>query len=126
MAQTYREVNRTTTVREGDDDLVETTPANTEPAAFTAARVVSLVGGIIMALLAMRFVLSLLGANRGNDFASFIYSVSHPFAAPFFGLFNYTPQFGVVRFEFETLIAIGFWAFVTWMIIRLVTVGEPE
>ena len=125
MAHTYRQVQRTTTVREADpaDDVVV---ARTTDGLSLAARIVSLVGGIIMTVLALRFVLSLLGANRGNAFASFIYNVSHPFVAPFFGLFNYQPQFGVVRFEFETLIAIAFWGFVTWLIVHLITIGETD
>lgn len=124
MAQAYKEV-RHTVVRGNDPDVV---PADTvvTDGANLAARIVSLIGGIVMAILGMRFVLSLLGANRANPFADFIYSVSHPFVAPFFGLFNYTPQFGVVRFEFETLIAMAFWAFVTWVIIQAVTIGTRD
>jgi hypothetical protein len=87
------------------------------------ARIISLIGGLIMASLAIRFLLSLLAANRANPFASFIYTVSHPFVAPFFGLFNYNEQLGAMRFEFETLIAIVFWGFVTWMVTRLLTLG---
>lgn len=118
MAQLYREV-RQTTVR--DPDVVTT---DTDYGMNIAARVVYTIGGIITALLAIRFLLSLLGANRANEFASFIYGVSYPFVAPFFGLFNYTPQFGVMRFEFETLIAMAFWAFVTWMLVRLLSLGS--
>lgn len=124
MAHTYKEVRRTV-VGESDHD------ANDESRIVTsreniAARIVSLVGGSVLAILGMRFVLSLLGANRGNVFADFIYSVSNPFVTPFFGLFNYTPQFGVVRFEFETLIAMAFWGFVTWIIIQMVTIGNRD
>lgn len=89
-----------------------------------AARVISLIGAIIMGLLAIRFLLSLLGANRSNGFADFIYSLSHPFVAPFFGLFSYTPQFGVARFEFETLVAILFYGVITAVLIRVVTIGR--
>ncbi len=121
MAHVYREV-RQTTVR--DPDLVA--PAVVHNGTNMAARIVSLIGGIIVALLGLRFILSLLGANRANAFASFIYSASHPFVAPFFGLFNYQEQIGVVRFEFETLIAIAFWSFVTWMIVRLLTIGDRD
>lgn len=94
--------------------------------ATIAERVVSLIGSIIIGLLAIRFVLSLLGANRGNAFADFIYSTSTPFVSPFFGLFNYTPQFGVVRFEFETLIAILFYAVVMAIIVRAVSIARPR
>ncbi|HSX47106.1 MAG TPA: YggT family protein [Patescibacteria group bacterium] len=118
MAQVYREY-RGRAVR--DPDMVV---ERTSDGMNIVARVVTLVGGVIMSLLAIRFLLSLLGANRANAFASFIYSVSHPFVAPFFGLFNYQEQIGIVRFEFETLIAILFWGFVTWMVARLLTLGN--
>jgi hypothetical protein len=121
MAHVYREVKQTT-VR--DPDIVA--PTVVHSGVNLAARVVSLIGGVIVGLLSLRFILSLLGANPGNAFASFVYSISHPFVAPFFGLFNYREQIGVVRFEFETLIAIAFWSFVTWMIVRLVTIGDHE
>jgi uncharacterized protein YggT (Ycf19 family) len=90
------------------------------------ARIVSLVGYIIFALLAFRFVLSLFGANRGNPFADFIYDTSHPLVAPFFGLFNYTPQFGISRFEFETLIAMLFYGIVIGIIVRALTIGRRD
>lgn len=121
MANTYREVKQTT-VR--DDDLVPAPVVERRP--NVAARVVSLIGGILLAILGMRFVLSLLGANRSNAFADFIYTISYPFVAPFFGLFNYDPQFGVSRFEFETLIAMLFWGFLIWIIIRIVTIGDND
>lgn len=118
MSHTYREV-RQTTVRNHDTDLVH----GPTRAALIAARIVSLVGGIIMSVLALRFVLSLLSANRANPFASFIYNFSHPFVSPFFGLFNYQEQIGIIRFEFESLIAILFWGLLTWVIVRLLTIG---
>lgn len=89
-----------------------------------AERIVYLIGSVIISALALRFILSLLGANRGNVIADFIYSFSQPFVAPFFGLFNYTPQVGVVRFEFETLIAMAFYAIAMALIGRLVSLGR--
>ncbi len=41
------------------------------------ASIISLIGGIIVTLLGLRFVLALLGANPANAFASFIYNTSH-------------------------------------------------
>lgn len=128
MAERLREVERTV-VREDDatevravrDDAVA---GRDDHATNTAARVIYIFGGIIMGLLAIRFLLSLLGANRANAFADMIYTLSYPFAAPFFGLFNYNTQYGVARFEIETLVAIAFYAFLTWLLIRLVTAGN--
>lgn len=97
--------------------------AEADHAAWTGARFVWLIAGILEAFLAMRVILSLLGANQANGFANFIYTVTQPFVAPFFGLFNYQMQYGVVRFEFETLVAMAVYGFVAWIIARLLTIG---
>jgi hypothetical protein len=87
-------------------------------------RLVNLAGSVIIGLLTLRFILSMFGANQGNVIADFIYDTSHPFVAPFFGLFNYTPQVGVVRFEFETLIAIIFYAIVMVFLASLFSINR--
>lgn len=89
-----------------------------------ADRIIWLIIGTLMGLLALRFLLRLLGANPNNGFADFIYSISQPFAAPFFGLFNYTADLGQGRFEFETLVAILVYALLGWLLSKIVTVGK--
>ncbi len=118
-------VRETRTVEEGIEDNTSA-PARNARAGWTAAQIIYLISGVIMAVLGFRFLLSLFGANRGNAFASFIYDISHPFAAPFFGLFNYQAQYGVSRFEFETLIAIAFYGFVAWVLVWIVTIGSKQ
>ncbi len=124
MAEEVREVQETTT-RVGD--TVHTTQQVNDPALAAehrqnvAARVIWFVAGVLLALLAIRFVLSLLGANSANGFASFIYSVTHPFVAPFFSLFSYNFQAGVSRFESYTLVAMLVYALVAYGLERLVT-----
>jgi YggT family protein len=86
----------------------------------TAVRLIDWLTSALLALLAIRFALSALGANQGNAFASFIYNLSYPFVAPFFGLFGYTMQYGVARFELETLVAIAVYALVGYGLARLV------
>src|SRR5580765_3398019 len=82
-------------------------PADYTSPQATVARVVWFITGVILAILALRFVLSLLGANTTNPFANFIYDVSHPFVVPFFNLFSYNNiQYGVSRFEIYTLVAM--------------------
>lgn len=98
-------------------------PPRAEYGMIVVARVILLIGGVIMALIALRIALSLLGANQDNAFASFIYDVSLPFVAPFFGLFNYTMRYGVSRFEFESLIALVAWGLLASILARLVTIG---
>lgn len=82
-------------------------------------RVIYVIGGLIVTLLGIRFIFSLLGANRGNVIADFVYDVSRPLLEPFFGMFNYQPQFGVVRFEFETLVAIVVYGVLFTIVARL-------
>jgi YggT family protein len=107
------------------DDNATVEPAQTATSArqmTIAERLIYYVGGVIMSIIALRIILSLMGANRGNGFASFVYSVSYPFVAPFFGLFNYKMQYGVSRFEFESLVALVVWGMITAAIARLVTI----
>lgn len=78
------------------------------------------IGGIIEALLGIRIVLSLLGANQANPFAQFVYSVTYPFVAPFYGLFSTTFQYGVSRLELEALTAMVVVALITWAIAGLI------
>src|SRR5579862_8748943 len=70
-------------------DTEVVTPTDGTYAANVVTRVIWLAAGIITLLLAFRFVLAALAANPGNGFVNFIYKVSHPFAAPFFGMFHY-------------------------------------
>ncbi len=123
MNQTIRETRERIT----DDNSYEeeTGPSpKTEYTTTVLERVIYFVGGIILAFIALRILLSLLGANKSNAFASLIYNVSHPFVAPFFGLFNYQMRYGVSRFEYESFIALLVWGLVIFAIARLVTIGS--
>jgi hypothetical protein len=113
-------VSRDTRIVTEDTDLDNHAVVEDNPVSDMLARLVYIVGSVIVTLLLMRFALSLLGANRGNGIADFIYSASQPFAAPFFGLFNYDTQFGVARFEVETLVAAASYGLLTWLIVSLI------
>jgi len=90
----------------------------------TVERVIYFLMGLLTAVLAIRFILSLLGANRDNGFADLIYSVSYPFVAPFFGLFGYEVQYGVSRFEIETLVAVAVYALVGYGLIKIIRIAR--
>jgi uncharacterized protein YggT (Ycf19 family) len=112
-----------------NDEVVEepTTDVVAEPnyGINVVSRIIWFVAGVILLLLAFRFVLSLLGANTTNGFAQFIYNTSHPFVSPFFGLFNYNNiQYGVSRFEVYTLIAMAVYAAVAWVLSALANIGR--
>lgn len=72
-------------------------------------------------LLAIRFVLRLLGANPAAGFAQLIYGVTTPLVAPFVGLFG-TPRFEGSAFEFTTLVAMIVYALLAWVIVKVIQI----
>jgi uncharacterized protein YggT (Ycf19 family) len=119
-------------VRDDDRDVDRNYIADRDPAVIerahgqhVAARIVWFVTGVLLTILALRFILSLLGANPNNQFADFIYTISHPFVSPFFGLFNYDFTNGVSHFEAYTLVAMIVYALIGYGIARLLTINRP-
>jgi hypothetical protein len=91
-----------------------------------AVRVIWYIAGVLLVLLAFRFVFVLLGANPANGFANFIYTTSHPFVSPFFGIFNYNLRYGVSRFETYTLVAMVVYALIAYGIAKLITINQSD
>ena len=89
-----------------------------------AARVVYWIFGVIIAFIALRMILMLLGANQGSPFVDFIYGVSGIFVAPFYGVFNYKPMYGFSVFDINSLVAIVVYALLGWGIGSLLTIGS--
>ena len=87
------------------------------------ARVIYFIFGVIIALIAVRIVLLLLGANQGNAFVDFVYGLSGVFVAPFYGIFNNTPVLGRSVLDISAVVAVIIYALISWGIIALVTLG---
>lgn len=125
MDRPAQEVHETTT-RMGN--TTQTTQEVFEPqrtrsrGQIIAARIVWYLAGILLALLAIRFVLALLGANPANSFANFIYNVTSPFVRPFVTLFGYSIRYGVARVEPFTIIAMIIYFLVALGITKLITI----
>ncbi|HEX3721684.1 MAG TPA: hypothetical protein VHV31_02780 [Nitrolancea sp.] len=75
--------------------------------------------GFIEALIAIRVVLKLIGANAANGFVNFIYNFSHFFVRPFLGIVN-DPTSGKSILEINSLIAMLVYLLVGWVIVRVV------
>ena len=71
--------------------------------------------------LGLRFLLKLIGANPKSGFAVFMYGITAPFLVPFKALVG-TPASGGVSFETTTLIAMGVYALLFWIIVRVLRV----
>jgi hypothetical protein len=109
----------------GEREVVR--PATGSYAVAVITRIVWLVAGVISLLLAFRFVLAALAANPGNSFVHFIYRVSHPFAAPFFGMFNYNDVYirgSGSHIELYSLLAIAVYLAIAWILSALLNIGR--
>jgi cation transport ATPase len=120
--------SRATSATPAGDTTTTRTSRSVEAApsrSVLAARIVYYFLGVIEVLLALRFVLALLGANRANPFANFIFAASYPFAAPFFSLFGYQPTYGSSQLEMGTLIAMAVYALIAWGVVKLIRLPRP-
>lgn len=88
-----------------------------------ARRIIYYIGGAVITLLAVRFVLLLLGASQASAFVNFIYSLSGIFVAPFNGIFT-RPTYGTSTFDSATIVAIIVYTIVTAGIAKLVGISN--
>ncbi len=84
-------------------------------AANKGIQIIYYIAGVLALLVGIRFILYLLGANNVG-IVSFIYSITQPFVAPFYGIFGRTITYGA-RIELESLIAIVAIGVVTFIIV---------
>ena len=100
-------------------EAVATDPyAQRRGSASKARQAIYLLFGIIEGLIAIRFILRLLGANPGAGFAAFIYGLTAPLLAPFVGLFG-TPQYNGSVLELHSVVAIIVYALLAWVLAKL-------
>jgi len=106
----------------GDTKHVERVVVDkTAEATRTAYRVSSfiwLMFGIVTSLIGLRVFLKLIGANPGNFFAQFVYSLTDVFLWPFFGLTGNPSANGMVL-EIPSIIAMVVYAIIAWVIAKL-------
>ncbi|MDQ3094102.1 MAG: YggT family protein [bacterium] len=126
MEETTQEVQKDRVYADGTQ-VRETTVAtdSSDDGPVTAQRVIRLIIGVVLALHAIRFLLSLFGANRSNAFADIIYTITSPFVAPFRGLFSVDTRVGeVARFEIETIVAAIVYGLLGWLLIKIIGLGR--
>jgi len=84
-----------------------------------AIQVVCWIVGFVDVLLAIRFLLKLLGGSTVSGFVTFMYNITQPLVAPFHGIFNTTVQ-GRSILEPESLVAIAIYSLIGWGIVSLI------
>ena len=90
---------------------------------YRGTQIVWYILGLIEILLLFRFVLKLLGANPAAGFSSFIYGITHIFAAPFLNVFRISYVEGSI-FEWTTLLAMLVYWVIAIGIINLFLMGK--
>lgn len=95
------------------------------PIEVVMSRLVTYAFGVVEVLIAIRFVLKLLGANGTAGFVQFIYGLSGIFMAPFDTIFGAQRVSGAV-FEWSALVAIAIYALVAWGIVALISAVNPR
>lgn len=93
-------------------------------AVFRAYQVIWYFLGFVEAVLAFRFALKALGANSGSGFASLVYTVSAPFAAPFLGIFPASAT-GRVLIEWSTIVAMIVYLLLAYGLVSFLQFVKP-
>jgi YggT family protein len=90
------------------------------------AAIIYAIGGIIEALIGLRFLFRLLGANPNSDFVELIYNWSTPLVQPFAGIFGQNAELvagpdivATSVFDWTALIALLVYALIIGLITRV-------
>jgi hypothetical protein len=86
---------------------------------FKATQLIWLMFGILEALIALRLVLKLIGANPESPIVVLIYGFTYLFLFPFAGLIG-SPQAGGMVLELSSLFAMLIYALMAWAVERVV------
>lgn len=127
MADQEQEV-RTEKIQQGNTEIEKQSVSHhsTDESVIKGEKIIYLMYGILAGLLGIRFIFSLLGANRSNTFADLIYSITGPFVAPFRGLFRIDTTYGVSRIDIESIVAIIVFGLLAWMITKVFDLGKKN
>jgi hypothetical protein len=87
-------------------------------AIYKVTQFIWLLFGGLEALIGIRVILMLIGANPGNAFTAFVYQISELFLWPFRNLVG-NPAFGSSVLEITSLIAMIVYPLIGWAIVRL-------
>lgn len=116
-----------TTVQDGPTHVTQqtVTKKTAAPSRTVLVRMVWLVTQVIMALLLIRVALYGLGANQGTVFVDFLYAISAPFAAPFYGIFK-QPEYGKYVFDTASVVGTFVYGLIGWIVVQILTLTSSR
>ncbi|MGH2428475.1 MAG: YggT family protein [Candidatus Limnocylindria bacterium] len=108
----------------GRGGYVETAPGPL----YWVRRILSLLFGILFALLAIRIVLLLLAANQTNAIVDFVYGITEPFVAPFRGIFSIdvVSPGGNNALDVAAVVALIGWLLIYLLIMAILRLGDRD
>jgi hypothetical protein len=104
-----------------EEHVVQNVNLEYREAIYKVTQFVWLLFGAIEALIGIRVILMLIGANPANTFAALVYQLSELFIWPFRNLIV-NPAFGSSVLEITSLIAMIVYPLIGWAIVRLIWV----
>ena len=121
----YRSVERPAAEVDRVESVAYDPYASRRLAGLRIVQLVYWVFGLIEGLILIRFILKALGANPSAGFAQFIYGITAPLVAPFYGLFGNPSAQGSVL-ELHSIVALIVYALLAWLIAKLVWIVAGE
>jgi len=104
-----------------EEHVVEDVNLEYRETVYKIVQIVWLLFGGLEALISIRVILMLIGANPGNWFTAFVYQLTQLFLWPFQNLIA-NPSFQNMTLEVTSIIAIIVYALLAWVITRLIWV----
>jgi len=104
-----------------EEHVVEDVNLEYRETVYKIVQIVWLLFGGLEALIGIRVILMLIGANPGNWFTAFVYQLTQLFLWPFQNLIA-NPSFQNMTLEVTSIIAIIVYALLAWVITRLIWV----
>ena len=124
--ETIRERERVTVERPVTHEVVSQPVVAATSPVDTIRRVVWLLFGVLQALIVLRIVLLVLGANMDNDIVAFIVGVTDPFVEPFRSMFAFDEVSGASGsvLDVAALVALLAWTLVEALVLAIVGLAD--
>jgi YggT family protein len=116
----YENIDDAGAVRE--ERLVKDSAAERVGLAQKLSQLIWLLGGLLQAVLGLRFLLKLIAANPSSPFADLVYSFTDLFLLPFQALVATPSTDQGMVLEITTLIAMLVYGLATWAVVKLAIV----
>jgi hypothetical protein len=104
-----------------EEHVVQNVNLEYREAVYKVSQFIWLIFGAIEALIGIRVILMLIGANPANTFTALVYQLSELFLWPFRNIVP-NPAFGNSVLEITSLIAMIVYPLIGWAIVRLIWV----